>query len=82
MRFILRADKEADLLRRQGGDVSLMVGRGGGRLGDLPVAAVEVQAGERGKVVSLHRFVTLCRWRWRAQAFPQPRLTARSTTQD
>jgi len=40
--FILGAYKEADLLRRGGGDVRMMVGGRGGRFGDLPVVAMEV----------------------------------------
>lgn len=47
-----QANKEANLLWRRWGDVWMMVwgwGRGwGGRFGDLPVVAVEVQRGESG----------------------------------
>lgn len=59
MRLILQADKEADLLWRGWYDVRMMVRRRGGRFGDLPVAAVEIQGGKCRQVVSLHRFVIL-----------------------
>lgn len=73
---VLRAHEEADLLRGRGGDVRRVVGRGGrggGRFGDLPVAAVQVQGGERRQV---HRLVAAGRRRRRAQALPQAGLTA------
>lgn len=37
----------------------MMVGQGGGRFGDLPVAAVQVQGGENRQGVSVHGFITL-----------------------
>ncbi|TNN23245.1 hypothetical protein EYF80_066636 [Liparis tanakae] len=78
---VLRAHEEADLLRGRGGDVRRVEGRGGGggggRFGDLPVAAVQVQGGERRQeVVSVHRLVAAGRGRRRAQALPQAGLTA------
>lgn len=78
--FVLQTDKEADLLRRGWGDVRMMVGGRGGRFGDLPVAAVEVQGGESRRVVSLRGSVALCRQKGRAQAFPLARLTAKTIT--
>lgn len=44
--FILQANKEADLLWRRGDRQRMVLGGRGARLGDLPVAAVEIQAGQ------------------------------------
>lgn len=37
----------------------MMVGGRGGRFGDLPVAAMEIEGGKCRQVVSLHGLVTL-----------------------
>lgn len=44
--FILQANKEADRLLRRGDTQRMVLGGRGGRLGDLPIAAVEIQAGQ------------------------------------
>ena len=85
MSFVLRADKEADLLRRGGSNVRIVVVVGkrtgrGGRLVNLPVVAMEVQGGKCRQVVSLHRFVTLGGQRWHAQALPHAWLTVKLVT--
>lgn len=74
--FILRADKEADLPSGRGDALRPVLGR---RRGDLPVAAVEVQAGQGRDVVSLQGAVAVQGRGRRAQTLPQTRLTVDST---
>lgn len=78
--FILQADKEADLLRGGWDSVreGVLVGGRGGRLGDLPVAAIEIHGGESRRVVSVHGFSTLQVQGRRTQAFSQTGITVGS----
>lgn len=87
VRLVLQAHEEADLLRGGGGgDTVLLVagGAGGGGLGlgDLPVAAVEIQRGESGRVVHLadgSTLHTLQVQRRRTQALSQAEVTESDT---
>lgn len=80
VKFILQADKEADLLREGRDSVreGVLVGRRGGRLGDLPVAAMEIHRGESRRVISVHGFFTLQVQGRRTQAFSQTGITVGS----
>lgn len=75
--FVLQADKEADLLRGGWDSVreGVLVGGRGGRLGDLPVAAMEIHGGESRQVISLHGFFTLQVQGRRTKAFSQTGIT-------
>lgn len=82
--FVLQAHEEADLLRGGGSGETvplllllLVGGRGGLGLGDLPVAAVEIQGGESRRVVHLGDGSTLALQvqGGRAQAFTQTGVT-------
>lgn len=87
VRLVLQAHEEADLLGgRGGGDTGLLVvgGAGGGGLGlgDLPVAAVEIQRGESGRVAHLadgSTLHTLQVQRRRTQALSQTEVTESGT---
>lgn len=76
-RFILQANKEADGLWRGWSSVRLVLGGTRGRF-DLPIDAVEVQCGQSGLVVPLHRAVTLRCHGGCTQAFLQIRLAVES----
>lgn len=78
--FVLQADKEADLLRGGWDSVreGVLVGERGGRLGDLPVAAIEIHGGESRRVIPVHGFFTFQVQGWRTQAFSQTGITVGS----
>lgn len=78
--FVLQADKEADLLRGGWDSVreGVLVGGRGGRLGDLPVAAMEIHGRESRQVISVHGFFTLQVQGWCTQAFSQTGITVGS----